>query len=147
MGRRAASSSLRQTSQLSSNDHVGSSAIEISELAENGPKMGPDTGLYPEDKDDTRTFQSYKPPLAIAKETPWESKRSLITVSHTNHILLYGNNFGPNHSSTATQTTLSQLSVSHIELTSVLDSLGPTDSGAASETRLPDLLKPHSPYR
>jgi len=65
----------------------------------------------------------------------------------TNHILLYGNNFGPNHSSTATQTTLSQLSVSHIELTSVLDSLGPTDSGAASETRLPDLLKPHSPYR
>jgi hypothetical protein len=43
----------------------------------------------------------------------------------TNHILLYGNDLGPNYSSTATQTILSQLSVLYIGLTSMHDSFGP----------------------
>jgi phosphatidylserine decarboxylase len=62
--------------KLSSNDHVGDAAIEIAELAENVPKKDPDTDLYPEDEDGTRTFLEYRPPLATAKEVPWESKYS-----------------------------------------------------------------------
>jgi phosphatidylserine decarboxylase len=62
--------------KLSSNDHVGDAAFEIAELAEDVPKKDPDTGLYPEDEDGTRTFHEYKLPLATAKEMPWESKYS-----------------------------------------------------------------------
>lgn len=64
--------------KLSSNDHVGDAAIEIAELVGNVPKKDPDTGLYPEDEDGTRTFQEYKLPIATAKEMPWESKHSPI---------------------------------------------------------------------
>ena len=64
--------------KLSSNDHVGDAAIEIAELAENVPKKDPDTGLYPEDEDGTRTFQEFKLPLATVKEMPWESRHAPI---------------------------------------------------------------------
>jgi phosphatidylserine decarboxylase len=60
--------------KLSSNDHVGDAAIDVTELAENVPKEDPNTGLYPEEEDGTRTFQEYKLPLATAKEMPWEAK-------------------------------------------------------------------------
>jgi hypothetical protein len=85
----------------------------------------------------SRTFQSYKLPPAITKEMPWELKRfpnihipvssgvavvvvklgihacsdtDLNAMQSTTHISLCGNNFGPNYSSIATQTTLSPLS-------------------------------------
>jgi phosphatidylserine decarboxylase len=64
--------------KLSSNDHVGDAAVEIAELAANVPNKDPDTGLYPEDEDGTRTFQEFKLPLATAKEMPWESKHNPI---------------------------------------------------------------------
>jgi phosphatidylserine decarboxylase len=60
--------------KLSANDHVGDAAIDVTELAENVPKKDPNTGLYPEEEDGTRTFQEYKLPLATAKEMPWEAK-------------------------------------------------------------------------
>jgi len=61
--------------KLSSNDHVGDAAVTIAELAENVPKKDPNTGLYPEDEDGTRTFQEYKLPLT-AKEISYESKHN-----------------------------------------------------------------------
>jgi phosphatidylserine decarboxylase len=64
--------------KLSSNDHVGDAAIEIAELAANVPKKDPNTGLYPEDEDGTRSFQEFKLPLATTKEMPWESKHNPI---------------------------------------------------------------------
>jgi len=64
--------------KLSANDHVGDAAVEIAELAENVPKKDPDTGLYPEEEDGTRTFQEFKLPLATAKEMPWESSHTPI---------------------------------------------------------------------
>ncbi|KAF8486476.1 phosphatidylserine decarboxylase-domain-containing protein [Russula ochroleuca] len=112
--------------KLSSNDHVGDAAIEIAELAENVPKKDPDTGLYPEDEDGTRTFQEFKLPLATVKEMPRESKQA--------PIITFRAKYQPydalrqrlwsellNHYDADDTRTLS-----HIELTSMLDSLGST---------------------
>ncbi|KAH9986068.1 phosphatidylserine decarboxylase-domain-containing protein [Russula vinacea] len=112
--------------KLSSNDHVGDAAIEIAELAENVPKKDPDTGLYPEDEDGTRTFQEFKLPLATVKEMPWESRHA--------PIITFRAKYQPydalrqrlwsellNHYDADDTRTLS-----HIELTSMLDSLGST---------------------
>jgi phosphatidylserine decarboxylase len=112
--------------KLSSNDHVGDAAIEIAALAENVPKRDPNTGLYPEDEDGTRTFQEFKLPLATAKEMPWESKHSPIITLRAKYQPY----------DALRQRLWSQLliqydaddtrTLSHIELTSMLDSLGST---------------------
>ncbi|KAI0245970.1 phosphatidylserine decarboxylase-domain-containing protein [Lactifluus subvellereus] len=112
--------------KLSSNDHVGDAAIEIAELAADVPKKDPDTGLYPEDEDGTRTFHKFKLPLATAKEMPWESKH--------NPIITCRAKYQPYDA--LRQRLWSQLlkqydsddtrTLSHLELTSMLDSLGST---------------------
>jgi len=62
--------------KLSSNDYVGDAAIEIADLAANVPKKDPNTGLYPEEEDGTRTFQQFRLPLATAKEAAWDSRHT-----------------------------------------------------------------------
>lgn len=61
--------------KLSSNDYVGDAAVDITDLAANVPKKDPNTGLYPEEEDGTRTFQQYCLPLATTKEAAWDSKQ------------------------------------------------------------------------
>lgn len=112
--------------KLSSNDHVGDAAIEVTELAENVPKKDPDTGLYPEDEDGTRTFHEYKLPLATAKEMPWESKHSPVIsfrAKYQPYDALRQRLWSELLKHYDTDDTLT---ASHIELTSMLDSLGST---------------------
>ena len=62
--------------KLSSNDYVGDAAIDIADLAANVPKKDPNTGLYPEEEDGTRTFQQFSIPLTTTKEAAWDSKQT-----------------------------------------------------------------------
>lgn len=62
--------------KLSSNDHVGDAAFDVSQLTANVPLRDPKTGLYPEEEDGSRTFQEFTLPLSTAKEMPWESKHN-----------------------------------------------------------------------
>ncbi|KAI9454377.1 phosphatidylserine decarboxylase-domain-containing protein [Lactarius psammicola] len=112
--------------KLSSNDYVGDAAIEIADLAANVPKKDPNTGLYPEDEDGTRTFQQFKLPLATAKEAAWDSKHS--------PKITFRAKYQPYDA--LRQRLWSQLlkqydtddtrTIMHLELTSMLDSLGST---------------------
>jgi phosphatidylserine decarboxylase len=60
--------------KLSSNDYVGDAAIEVADLAANVPKKDPNTGLYPEQDDDT-AFQQFCLPLTTTKEAAWDAKQ------------------------------------------------------------------------
>ncbi|KAH9031591.1 phosphatidylserine decarboxylase-domain-containing protein [Lactarius deliciosus] len=112
--------------KLSSNDFVGDAAIEIADLAANVPKKDPNTGLYPEEEDGTRNFQLFQLPLATAKEAAWDSK-------HTPTITFRAK-YQPYDA--LRQRLWSQLlkqydtddtrTIMHLELTSMLDSLGST---------------------
>jgi phosphatidylserine decarboxylase len=62
--------------KLSSNDYVGDVAIEVTDLAASVPKKDPNTGLYPEEEDGTRTFQQFKLPLTTTKERAWDSNHT-----------------------------------------------------------------------
>ncbi|KAN0126296.1 Phosphatidylserine decarboxylase domain containing protein [Lactarius tabidus] len=112
--------------KLSSNDYVGDAAIEIAELAANVPKMDPDTGLYPEEEDGTRSFQEFTLPLATTKEASWDSKQA--------PKITFRAKYQPYDA--LRQRLWSQLlkqydtddtrTITHLELTSMLDSLGST---------------------
>ncbi|KAI0275588.1 hypothetical protein BGY98DRAFT_47584 [Russula aff. rugulosa BPL654] len=108
MSRRTAFSSLRQTSKVRM-----IISMQLTILAGSRPITF--LAVLPSR---TRTFQSYSL-IIIFRDTDPNAMQS------TNHILLYGNDLGPNYSSTATQTILSQLSVLYIGLTSMHDSFGP----------------------
>ena len=60
--------------KLSANDYVGDAAIEVADLAANVPKKDPNTGLYPEQDDDT-SFQQFCLPLTTTKEAAWDLKK------------------------------------------------------------------------
>ncbi|KAH9992210.1 phosphatidylserine decarboxylase-domain-containing protein [Russula compacta] len=112
--------------KLSSNDHVGDVGFEIAELAENVPQKDPDTGLYPEDEDGSHDFKEFKLPLVAAKGITLDAKHAPIISFRAkyqpydalrqrlwSHLLMQ-------YDSDDT------LTLSHIELTSMLDSLGST---------------------
>ena len=147
--------------KLSFNDHVGDAAIETAELAENVPEKDPATGMYPEDEDGTRT----KLPLVLRR------KAVGVEICSSNHIPVscgacvvvelrtwvcsFTNCNGAKYQPYDAQRqrlwsellmhydTDDTLTVSHIELKSMLDSLGSTlsvetiDSSLHAGTRTP----------
>ncbi|ETW83451.1 hypothetical protein HETIRDRAFT_474586 [Heterobasidion irregulare TC 32-1] len=112
--------------KLSSNDHVGDAAFDVSQLTANVPLRDSKTGLYPEEEDGSRTFQEFTLPLSTAKEMPWESKHNP-TITFRAKYQPYDAlrqrfwwQFLKQYDSDDTG------SLSHLELTSMLDSLGST---------------------
>ncbi|KAI0364493.1 hypothetical protein BV20DRAFT_974427 [Pilatotrama ljubarskyi] len=112
--------------KLSSNDHVGDASFDVAKLLTNAPKKDETTGLYPDDEDGHRFMESYTLPLQTAKEMPWESKHNP-TISFRAKYQPYDalrqkfwREYLKQYDTDDTGT------ISHLELTSMLDSLGST---------------------
>ncbi|KAH7884251.1 phosphatidylserine decarboxylase-domain-containing protein [Phlebopus sp. FC_14] len=112
--------------KLSSNDHVGDARFDVSELVQDAPQPDPRTGLYNEDEDGSHPMKEFQLPLVTAKEMPWEAKH--------NPVLKFRARFQPYDALRQRFWTqyLRQYDVgdtgafSHLEITSMLDSLGST---------------------
>lgn len=112
--------------KLSSNDHVGDASFNVSELLATAPQKDEVTGLYPEDVDGSHPMQEFKLPLTTAKEMPWEARHKpvlTIRAKYQPYDALrqrfwrqYLKQYDTDDNGT----------ISHIELTSMLDSLGST---------------------
>ncbi|KAI0635493.1 phosphatidylserine decarboxylase-domain-containing protein [Trametes polyzona] len=112
--------------KLSSNDHVGDASFDVAKLLENAPKPDEKTGLYPDDEDGQRSMQSFELPLQTAKEVPWESKHKPTITFRAKYQpydalrqkfwRVYLKQYDTDDTNT----------ISHLELTSMLDSLGST---------------------
>ncbi|KAJ3782369.1 phosphatidylserine decarboxylase-domain-containing protein [Lentinula aff. detonsa] len=122
--------------KLSSNDYIGECDFDVSELIaafEGGRGVDPETGLYPleDGKGDSASgMKDFKLPLRTAKEMPWEAK-------HRPFISLRGK-YQP-YAALRQRFWLQYLEqydtddtgmLSHLELTSMLDSLGSTLTNA-----------------
>ncbi|KAJ3761334.1 phosphatidylserine decarboxylase-domain-containing protein [Lentinula raphanica] len=118
--------------KLSSNDYIGECDFDVSELItafEEGRGVDPETGLYPLDDEAegaTNGMRDFKLPLRTTKEMPWEAK-------HRPYITLRGK-YQP-YAALRQRFWLQYLKqydtddtgmLSHLELTSMLDSLGST---------------------
>ncbi|KAI0073153.1 hypothetical protein K474DRAFT_1686324 [Panus rudis PR-1116 ss-1] len=113
--------------KLSSNDHVGDAYLEIGQLLANAPQKNPETGLYPEDHDGTKDgMVEFKLHLSTAKEMPWESKHNpelVVRAKYQPYDALrqrFWRQYLRQYDTDDTNT------ISRLELTSMLDSLGST---------------------
>ncbi|OCH86472.1 hypothetical protein OBBRIDRAFT_838129 [Obba rivulosa] len=112
--------------KLSSNDYVGEVSFSVAELLANAPQKDEKTGLYPDDFDGSHPMHQFKLPLWTAKEVAWESKH--------HPVLTFRAKYTP-YDALRQQFWRQYLKqydtddsgrVSHVELTSMLDSLGST---------------------
>ncbi|KAI0326469.1 hypothetical protein GY45DRAFT_1328911 [Cubamyces sp. BRFM 1775] len=112
--------------KLSSNDHVGDASFDVARLLANAPKKDEKTGLYPDDEDGHRSMENFTLPLQTAKEMPWESKHNptiTFKAKYQPYDALrqkFWREYLKQYDTDDTGT------ISHLELTSMLDSLGST---------------------
>ncbi|KAI0035374.1 phosphatidylserine decarboxylase-domain-containing protein [Vararia minispora EC-137] len=112
--------------KISSNDRVGEASFDLSQLMANVPEKDPVTGLYPPEEDGTRSFVELSLPLQTAKDSPWEAKHNpTITVraKYQPYDALrqrFWYQYVKQYDTDDTE------ALSHLELTSMLDSLGST---------------------
>ncbi|TFY51364.1 hypothetical protein EVJ58_g10610 [Rhodofomes roseus] len=112
--------------KLSSNDHVGDASFNVSELLANAPQKDEATGLYPEDVDGSHPMQEFKLQLTTAKEMPWEARHKPVLTMRAKYQPYdalrqrFWRQYLKQYDSDDTG------AISHIELTSMLDSLGST---------------------
>ncbi|CCL98617.1 uncharacterized protein FIBRA_00619 [Fibroporia radiculosa] len=112
--------------KLSSNDHVGDTSFDVSELLDNAPQKDEVTGLYQDDVDGSHAMKEFKLPLTTGKETPWEAKYKpvlSIRAKYQPYDALrqrFWRQYLKQYDTDDTRT------LSHVELTSMLDSLGST---------------------
>ncbi|KJA14260.1 hypothetical protein HYPSUDRAFT_59467 [Hypholoma sublateritium FD-334 SS-4] len=117
--------------KLSSNDHVGDAGLDLKELIEGAPQPDPVTGLYKLDGTEGTSGQEegmkeFSRPLSTEKGMPWETKHS--------PVIRFKAKYQPYDAlrqrfwrQYLKQYDTDDTSVlSHIELTSMLDSLGST---------------------
>ncbi|KAF8957740.1 phosphatidylserine decarboxylase-domain-containing protein [Flammula alnicola] len=115
--------------KLSSNDHIGDVYFDVKELMENAPQPDPVTGLYAHGEEQgggEEGMREFKLPLSTAKEMPWEAKH--------NPVIRFRAKYQPYDALRQRfwRQYLKQYDtddtgrLSHLELTSMLDSLGST---------------------
>ncbi|EIW57117.1 uncharacterized protein TRAVEDRAFT_168718 [Trametes versicolor FP-101664 SS1] len=112
--------------KLSSNDHVAEASFDVAKLLENAPKRDDKTALYSDDEDGQRSMESFELPLQTAKEVPWESKHKpkiIFRAKYQPYDALRQKFWREYLKQYDTDDTGS---ISHLELTSMLDSLGST---------------------
>ncbi|KAG9314770.1 hypothetical protein JVU11DRAFT_3853 [Chiua virens] len=131
--------------KLSSNDHVGDARFDVSELVKDAPQPDPKTGLYDEDDRGSHSMKEFHLPLVTVKETSAEVKpllhfrsvsslMSLRRASELNLAMIPRAKFQPYDA--LRQRFWAQFlqqydtddtnALSHLEITSMLDSLGST---------------------
>lgn len=119
--------------KLSSNDHVGDIWLDVGELVRDAPQPDPRTGLYTDvcgendaEGGEGREMKQFCLPLTTAKEMPWEAKHNP-TISFRAKFQPYAElrqRFWAQY--LKQYDTDDTGSISHVELTSMLDSLGST---------------------
>ncbi|KAL5525526.1 hypothetical protein ACEPAG_6862 [Sanghuangporus baumii] len=113
--------------KLSSNDHVADAFLNVNELIKNAPKRDEATSLYPVDAGKLESeMQEFKLNLSTEKEMPWETKHNpVLTVraKYQPYDLLrqqFWREYLKEYDTDDTGT------LSRLEITSMLDSLGST---------------------
>lgn len=119
--------------KLSSNDHVGDIWLDVGELVRDAPQPDSRTGLYADvcgendaEGGEGREMKQFCLPLTTAKEMPWEAKHNP-TISFRAKFQPYAElrqRFWAQY--LKQYDTDDTGSISHVELTSMLDSLGST---------------------
>jgi len=112
--------------KLSGNDHVGDASFELAPLLENAPKKDPVTGLYPNVPDLDLEMAEFVLPITPAKEMVWESKhKPKITVraKYQPYDALRQRFWRQYLAQYASEDTGM---LSHLEISSMLESLGST---------------------
>ncbi|KZT23286.1 hypothetical protein NEOLEDRAFT_1180161 [Neolentinus lepideus HHB14362 ss-1] len=112
--------------KLSSNDHVGDASFNVSQLLADVPEKDPETGLYTDNSNGDTGMKEFQLPLSTAKEMPWEGRH--------NPTITFKARYQPYDALRQRfwRQYLKQYdtddtgSLSHIEITSMLDSLGST---------------------
>ncbi|KAJ3497878.1 hypothetical protein NLJ89_g10292 [Agrocybe chaxingu] len=115
--------------KLSSNDHIGDANLDVKELLANAPQPDPVTGLYAAGEEEgggEKGMREFSLPLSTAKETSWEGKH--------NPVIRFRAKYQPYDAlrqrfwrQYLTQYDTDDTgALSHLELTSMLDSLGST---------------------
>ena len=127
--------------KLSSNDHIGDASFSVKDLVDCAPQPDPVSGLYNE-ADEDHPMSEYGLRLSPAKETPWEAKyKPVITFRYALSVMFsyytylfhsakyqpydamrqrFWRQYMKQYDTDDTNT------MSHLELTSMLDSLGST---------------------
>ncbi|KAF5374521.1 hypothetical protein D9615_009031 [Tricholomella constricta] len=113
--------------KLSSNDHIGDARFEVRELIDKAPQKNPETGLYDKEEGGDHDMVEYKLKLdGTGGGAIWESKHNpivYIRAKYQPYDLLrqrFWRQYLMQYDTDDTQT------ISHLELTSMLDSLGST---------------------
>ncbi|KAF8072329.1 phosphatidylserine decarboxylase-domain-containing protein [Lyophyllum atratum] len=114
--------------KLSSNDHIGDANFEVRELIEKAPQKNPETGLYAGEEDGEHDMVEFKLKLDAGKEAGsiWESKHTpliYVRAKYQPYDLLRQRFWRQYLKQYDTDDTGK---ISHLELTSMLDSLGST---------------------
>lgn len=110
--------------KLSSNDHIGDVTFDIAELMDNAPKRDPETGLYDAGEEGNHPMRDFKVQLVTGKDTPLNTKPVLtFKAKYQPYDALrqqfwrqYLKQYDADENGT----------ISHLEMTSMLDSLGST---------------------
>ncbi|KAG7089009.1 hypothetical protein E1B28_010722 [Marasmius oreades] len=110
--------------KLSSNDYIGDARFDVKELVDSAPQPHPETGLYPMD-DCEHPMKQYTLPLTTEKGVPWEKHNPTIKfrAKYQPYAALRQRFWYQYLKQYDTDDTLN---ISHLELTSMLDSLGST---------------------
>ncbi|ESK89527.1 phosphatidylserine decarboxylase [Moniliophthora roreri MCA 2997] len=110
--------------KLSSNDHIGDARFEVKELVDSAPQPDPETGLYPIEQDE-HPMKDYSLPLSSGKATLFDKHSPSIKfrAKYQPYAALRQRFWYQYLKQYDTDDTMS---ISHLELTSMLDSLGST---------------------
>lgn len=112
--------------KVSGNDTVGSAVLPLSELLADAPKPDPETGLYAAGEDGKHESKEFTLPILTAKNMSWEAKHSptlTVRAKYEPYDALrqrFWRQYALQYDSDDTG------SISYVELTSMLDSLGST---------------------
>lgn len=113
--------------KLSSNDYIGESSVDVRELLGDAPQPDPETGLYlPQAQNNDQGEKEFTLAIMTSKETPWESKHNpMLTLrARCQPYAALRQQFWRTYLKAYDSDDTSTLS--HLEITSMLDSLGST---------------------
>ncbi|THV04718.1 hypothetical protein K435DRAFT_774272 [Dendrothele bispora CBS 962.96] len=117
--------------KISSNDYICDTMFDVKDLIEQAPQPNPETGLYPLDEDSQKSeMVDFELPLKTGKEMGWEVKHKPIIKFKAKYQPYAALRQRFWHQYLKQYDTDDTRSLAHLEITSMLDSLGSTLTNA-----------------